>query len=187
MDIKRVIETYHPTCEQEEKDRETMLSYLSHFDNLLTRDNEYAHFTGSSLLVNKKRDRALMVFHNLYNSWSWTGGHADGEEDLLAVAVKEAMEETGVLHVRPISPEVAALDILPVWGHFKRGKYVSSHQHLSLAYLLEADEEETLAVKPDENSGVRWFPLDKICEVCSEPEMRKVYQKLIDRLRDAGH
>ena len=98
-----------------------------------------------------------MVYHNIYNSWSWLGGHADGETDLLAVALREVKEEAGISHVCPVSEEIFSLESLTVDGHVKKGKYVSSHLHLNVTYLLEADFEEAVSIKADENSGVAWF------------------------------
>ena len=71
-----------------------------------------------------------------------------------------------------------------MWGHVKRGKYVSSHLHLSLCYALEADDTLPLTVKPDENSGVKWVPIDEMIAHSSEKDMHPVYQKLIDKLRE---
>ena len=124
-----------------------------------------------------------MIHHNIYNSWSWTGGHADGEEDLLNVAIKEAREETGVKNIHPVTSHIFSLDVLPVLGHIKRGNYVSAHLHLSLAYLVEADEEEMLIVKADENSAVKWIPIEEVNSYCNEPHMQKVYEKIIFKIR----
>ncbi|MDP4159583.1 MAG: NUDIX hydrolase, partial [Bacillota bacterium] len=129
-------------------------------------------------------DKVLMIYHNIYNSWSWIGGHADGEEDLLAVAMKELKEETGVMNVHPVSTDIFSLDILTVVGHTKRGKFVSPHLHLSVAYLIEADENDLLIVKEDENSGVRWIPIDEIITFSTEPHMQMVYKKLISKIRE---
>lgn len=101
-------------------------------------------------------------------------------EDLLAVACKEANEESGVTAV-PVSPEIFSVEILGVAGHVKRGKYVSAHLHLNVTYLLQADESQALHEKPDENSGVRWFALPDVLPNIREPEMRVVYQKLMDK------
>ena len=90
-------------------------------DNILTRENAFAHLTSSGFILNENKDKVLMIYHNLYNSWAWTGGHADGEDDLLEVAIKEAKEETGVVNIHPLSTQIMSLDILPVWGHMKKG------------------------------------------------------------------
>ena len=141
--------------------------------------------TASSWLLNATHDKVLMIYHNIYHSWAWTGGHADGDRDLLAVAKREAMEETGVTEIRAISEDIFSLEILTVDGHEKRGAYVSSHLHLNVSYLLETDEEEVLCIKPDENSGVRWFSLEEALAACSEPWMiERVYKKLNAKVRE---
>ena len=94
-----------------------------------------------------------MAHHNIYRVWAWTGGHADGESDLLSVALREAREETGVTHLLPLSADIMSLDILPVWGHVKRGRYVTAHQHLNVSYLLVADEMDSLCSGGREHRG----------------------------------
>ena len=126
-----------------------------------------------------------MFYHNIYYSWALTRGHPDGDSDLLAVAKREAMEETGVTEIRVISEDIFSLEILTVDGHEKRGVYVPSHLHLNVTYLLEADEAEVLRIKPDENSGVRWFSLEEALAACSEPWMiERVYKKLNAKVRE---
>ena len=176
------IEAFAPYNEQEEADRRQMLADMTVFPDLLTRENATAHFTASCWVVNPDRTKVLMAYHNLYQSWAWLGGHADGESDLLSVALREANEESGIQAV-PVSPEIFSLEILHVAPHVKRGKFVSAHLHLNLTYLLEADAHDALRCKPDENSGVRWFRPDEVCAAVSEPPMRVIYQKLMDKLK----
>lgn len=173
------IQSYEPWNEQEDRDRKVMLSYMETQANVLSRQNETAHFTASAWVLNREHSKVLMIYHNMYNSWSWTGGHADNEEDLCAVAIRELKEETGVKYVKLLQDGVFSLEILVVEGHEKRGEYVPSHLHLNLTFLLEADESEELAVKPDENSGVRWFTPEDAAAASSEPWMRdRIYSKL---------
>ena len=124
-----------------------------------------------------------MAHHNIYRVWAWTGGHADGEGDLLSVALREAREETGAVHVRPLSAEIASLDILPVWGHVKRGKYVCAHQHLNVSYLLLADEADPLRPRAGENTRVAWLDAARLLEFTNEWQMDGVYTKLLNRAR----
>lgn len=173
---------YTPCNEQEARDLPLMLAHLRSRQEVLTRSNEVAHFTASGWIVNADRSRVLMVYHNLYRSWSWTGGHADGEADLLAVALREAREETGVAHIRPLSTDIFSVETLVVEGHEKRGRYVPCHLHMNVTYLLEADDTDALIVKPDENSAVAWVPVAEVAARVSEPwMMARVYQKLIDK------
>ena len=125
----------------------------------------------------------LVVYYNIYNSWSWLGGHADGETDLLSVAIREVKEEAGISNVRPVSEEIFSLESLTVDGHVKKGNYVSSHLHLNITYLLEADSEEQVSVKADENSGVMWFSPEDALEKSTEPWfVEHIYSKLIKKM-----
>ena len=178
------LRSYQPYNEQEAADRDEIIRQLESFPDIFTRDNRNAHMTASSWIVNPARTKVLMVYHNIYDSWSWCGGHADGDTDLLAVALREAGEETGITKVRAVSEQIYSLEILTVDGHVKRGKYVSSHLHQNVTYLLEADEDETLHKKDDENSGVAWFGLDEAIRASSEPWFReRIYSKLNAKLQ----
>jgi len=179
-----VIKEYIPYNDQEKNDKEVILKYSGIFDDILFRENEIIHMTSSAFIVNKTKDKVLMIHHNIYNSWAWTGGHADGEKDLLLVATNEAREETGIKNIIQITKEIVSIDILPVFGHVKRGKYVSAHLHASVAFLLQADECELLTVKPDENSGVKWIPINEIDLYSSEEHMKKVYEKIVFKLKN---
>ena len=177
------IETYIPFNEQETGDKAQILAFLRSGEELLTRANPVAHLTASAWVVSPDRKQVIMVFHNLYRSWSWMGGHADGDWDLLRVAKKEVMEECGLQELTVVSPEIFSLEVLCVDGHEKRGKYVSSHLHLNVTYLFEADPALTIHIKPDENSGVRWFTPEDALKAVSEDWMREhVYQKLNAKL-----
>lgn len=186
MELYDTILRYAPTCEQEREDRRMMLEYMRIFDDLLHRENEIAHFSASAWVTNPARDRILMLYHNIYQSWAWPGGHADGDADLLRVAMKEVREETGLTRLRPVSEEIISLEILPVNAHFKRGRFVVPHLHLNLTYLLEAQDDQQLHSKPDENSGVKWFRPEEAVAASSEPAMRLIYQKLNQRLNQGS-
>lgn len=185
MGLYQQIKNYIPFNEQERKDREMMLRFMENNEDYLYRTNGVAHFSTSLWVVNSSGSKVLMVYHNIYDSWSWIGGHADGEEDLKVVAMRELTEETGVRNARLVSNEIFSLESLTVDGHEKRGEYVSSHLHLNVTYLAVAEEEEKLVVNPDENSGVRWFMKEEVLGVCSEKWMvERIYCKLMEKARD---
>ena len=183
MKIIEEIKKYRPCNAQEQRDQALILDFLEKNGDAFLRSNLLAHMTASSWIVNPERTKTLMVYHNLYDSWSWTGGHADGETDLLSVALREAREETGIEHVRPLSPEIFSLEVLTVDGHEKRGEYVPSHLHMNVTYLLEAEESDTLHVCREENSGVAWFTLEEALKASTEPWfVERIYKKLNNKM-----
>ena len=106
------IKKYKPFNEQEEMDKLLILNWIRNNDNAFSRENTVAHMTASAWVVNKDKTKVLMVYHNIYNSWSWLGGHADGETDLLSVALREVKEEAGISNVKPVSDEIFSLESL---------------------------------------------------------------------------
>ena len=175
---------YQPYNEQEKADLQVMLDFLSRHDDAFLRTNLTAHVTASGWVINGNGKKVLMAYHKIYDSWAWTGGHADGEEDLLSVAVREAREETGLQTVTPVMEAPFSVEILTVNGHEKKGQYVPSHLHLNVTYLLRGDDAEILTVKEDENAGVSWFDQAEALEKCSEPWMiDRVYRKLMEKCR----
>lgn len=169
---------------QEKLDLAEMQAAANRNPLLLYRENLAAHMTASAWIVNTRRDRILLIYHKIYDSWSWTGGHADGDPNLPAVALREAMEESGLSAdaLRLLSEQPLSLEILPVERHWRRGHIVTRHWHYNLTYLLEADEEAPLHTSTVETSGVRWFPLADVSNVSRETKMRLIYDKLNERL-----
>lgn len=181
-DWKRTIANYRPQDAREEAEQREMLDLIAREgDRLLSRECAYAHMTASSIIVNHDRSKTLLAFHKIYNSWAWTGGHADGDGDFEAVARREAQEETGIGGLRLLGGGAASLEVLPVWAHVRRGQTVGSHLHLNVSYLFEADEGEPLRVAEAENSAVGWIPVARLEEAVTEEDMLPVYRKLLHR------
>lgn len=180
------IKNYKPYNEQEERDLALFEKCLDTFDDVLFRENTIAHIGCSAFVVNKDRSKVLMIYHNIYQSWSLPGGHADGNSDFLGVAMEELKEETGVKQYHPIIEDIFSIDTLAVIGHYKRGTYVSAHLHLDATFLIEANDEDPLIIKEDENSDVKWVPMDEVVAHSTEPHMKLVYGKLIDKVRTLG-
>ena len=183
MNLKEQIENYKPYNEQEKSDKEIILNCINTFKDVLTRENKICHFTASNWIINKERTKVLMIYHNIYKSWAWTGGHADGDSNLLHVALKETEEETGLKNLKLLSDGIFGIQILTVDSHIKREKFISSHLHLDCCFLLEANENEILKIKEDENSGVKWIDIEKAVEITNEPKMKPIYRKLNEKYK----
>lgn len=181
QNLYQEIKNYCPYNEKQEKDKESFLFFMERNPDCFMRENPNGHITTSAWIVNKERTKVLMIYHNIYKSWAWVGGHADGEEDLVKVIKREIEEETGVKNVKLLNKGIYSLNIIDVDGHIKRGHYVSEHLHYDIEYLLEADDKEELRIKEDENSDVKWIDVDKVLDEVNEEKMKPVYRVLIEK------
>lgn len=180
--LRDMVERYHPFSPQEERDKENILFYLERFPDLLERTNPLVHGVSSAVVLNQERTHVLMVHHNIYKEWSLPGGHADGEENLLLTARREAEEETG-LQPSPLGSGIFSLDLLPVIGHYKNGAYLSPHIHIAPSFLFSGGSSCPLRKREEENSAVGWIPLEDFPTITSESHMRPVYRKIAEKIK----
>ncbi|MDD3394580.1 MAG: NUDIX domain-containing protein [Anaerotignum sp.] len=183
MDILQSIQAYQPYNMEERKEKLVILELLEKsWEEILFRSSHFVHATASAMVFNEKKDKILMIKHNIFDTWACVGGHADGEADLLCVAKKELQEETSVVDAIPISEEILSLDILLVAGHYKRGEYVPNHLHINATFAFIAKETVKLRIKEDENSDVAWIAVKEISSYCKEDDFVKVYKKIIEKI-----
>lgn len=178
-----LLKKYKPYNEQEEKDVQFIIDCEEKTGDILHRENEMCHLCSSAFITNEDHTKILVIYHNIYNSWTWVGGHADGDDDMLYVAKKETQEETSLKNFKVLDDMPISVDSLPVAGHFKRGKYVPAHTHLCITYLFEASEKEEIHIREEENSNIAWMTFDEIMHKSAEPQMISVYKKIVEKLK----
>lgn len=184
LNVLNNIRKYEPSDEQEVKDKDQLIWILENYqDKAFFRDLKFGHITSSAIVLDKTHKYILLAFHNIYKSWAWLGGHADGEFDLEKLSKREVQEETGLEDLELISNDYSSIEILTVDGHIKRGEYVSSHLHYNVTYLYEGDMEKHIRIKSDENSNVGWIKIDDLYEnVKNDHDMYNIYMKSINRV-----
>lgn len=183
MNIRKKIEKYIPFNEQEEADKQYFLDFIDTFDDILTRDNKFGHFSASAFVVNKERTKMLVVYHNILKGWIYPGGHADGESNLLSVAVREVEEETGLKANVLNDGSIFAINANPTQAHMKKDKFVSAHVHFDVIYLMEAEDKLPLSFRPDESQGVKWVDFEDATDESMVDFIRPVHKKLIEKLK----
>lgn len=132
------------------------LKLLEHPD-AFQRHHLPGHVTGSSWILDRSQQFVLLVHHGTLNKWLQPGGHADGEENVLNVALREAQEETGVQRFHILKPEIFDLDIHPIPA---RAGF-PDHLHFDIRFLFEADKSEKVIVS-DESHDVAWMAIDSL-------------------------
>ena len=146
-----------------------ILAFIHEHPDAAARSNLYGHLTGSAWVVNRARDKVLLLHHKKLNRWMQLGGHADGEFDLLSVALREAREESGLSRIETVSGAVFDVDIheIPAW------KDVPRHFHFDVRFLLCGDDSET-PIQNDESNGVAWVPLHDIAAYTEEESVLRM-------------
>jgi 8-oxo-dGTP pyrophosphatase MutT (NUDIX family) len=182
MNYKDIIYTYQATTEQEQTDLELMKQFIQKHDDALLRTNLIGHITSSVFILNESKDKVLMGYHNIYQSWGWFGGHNDGDDDCLYVALKEAEEETGLQDFKVLCKEPIGIDVILVHNHIKKGKFIPDHLHLNITYGLFAKDSDLMTHNDQEHSGIAWFPVDTFLDHVKEERMKPIYTKLLQRM-----
>lgn len=183
-DLKNLIERFEPFDDEERVWKEHFLNSLSENASLYRDDNEKEHITVSAWVVAPKKNKVLMAYHNIYQSFAWLGGHLEKGEDLYTAVLREVEEESG-LKGKLLSEEIFSIECLPVKAHIRRGELIQEHIHLNLTFLIEANPEEKLVVNEDENKALKWLTFEEVLRESKEPWMcEHVYKKLNNRLID---
>lgn len=127
------------------------------------------HFTGSAWVIDRARQRTLLTHHRKLDKWLQLGGHADGDADLLAVARREAEEESGLAQVTALSPIIFDLDrhAIPARGS------EPAHWHYDVRFLFEADPTEPLVVT-SESKDLSWVPLIEVTKLNAEESIARL-------------
>lgn len=113
-----------------------ILRFVLRTPDCFERSHAAGHITGSAWLLNERGDKALLTLHRKLKLWVQPGGHADGDPDVLQVALREACEESGIEGIKPLSPHIFDVDI-----HTIPARPASSepeHLHYDIRYLLQA-------------------------------------------------
>lgn len=150
-----------------------LAAFVEAHDDCFERTLAIGHVTGSAFVVDRDRTHTLLHHHGKLDRWLQLGGHADGDPDVLRVALREASEESGLEDVRPVLDAVFDVDIhvIPARGD------EPAHEHHDVRFLLEADRRAPLRITP-ESKALAWVALDRVAELTDEESMLRMVRKL---------
>lgn len=159
FDLRTALNNHIPIDDKEATDRDAMLAFLASGAPCFDRAHWPGHFTGSALLINRDGSRVLLNHHRALNVWLQFGGHADGNADLLDVAARELVEESGFSAFEPIMDGIFDLDIHPIPYSAKRGEPAHLHYDVRFIFRLTNDD-ENFSIS-DESLDMRWCNYDE--------------------------
>lgn len=147
------------------------MAFIEEHDDCFSSKLQIGHATGSGWVVDSDRTHAILVHHATLNKWLQPGGHADGDPEILRVAIREVREETG-LNVRAVSPEVFDLDSHEI----PATDTVPAHVHHDICFLLEDGHRDSL-IASAESRDIRWVALDKVALLTTDASILRMVAK----------
>lgn len=184
MNLSEQLESYVPFDNEERQNARSFGQlYKAYGENCYYRDCLPAHFCASTWVVNKNKDKVLLLYHSILKKYSILGGHTDGDRDLLRVALKEFEEESGLKDIKILNEgRFFDLNILLYPSHEKNGNYVPSHLHYDFTYLIEANEDEIIAPHEGESKILKWIPSNKVLSFISDKMDKELFARLMKKV-----
>lgn len=173
--ILEQLQSYSPEFEAEKQFRASFFAFIEENPTCFERSHQEGHITGSAWIVNENRDRALLTHHFKLDRWLQLGGHADGDPDIIRVAIREATEESGLSSIELLSDQIFDIDIHTIPAR----KTEPEHLHYDIRFLFQADEQVPLIVNR-ESKELAWLSKDQLGELCgyNESILRMVRKSL---------
>lgn len=170
--LRESLENYRTPFEEEASFLEDFIQ-LTYDEKAYLRERLQGHFTASAWIVNKTRTHTLLTLHRKLNRWLQLGGHADGNENLLEVAMLEGQEESGLSSLRFVDRRIFDIDrhMIPQRGD------VPEHFHYDVRFLIEAESDEPLQIS-SESMDLAWMPFDAVEDlVGNSPSILRMLEK----------
>ncbi len=169
-----LLKEYSPIDSQELLFKEEITSFVNANENCFERTLEIGHITASAWLLNKDRSRALLMHHAKLDKWFQLGGHCDGNPDVLAVALKEATEESGIQGIAPLSNKIFDIDIHLIPANSRE----KEHYHYDIRFLLGVMSDEEI-IQNRESKELRWISKDSKELPTNSPSVVRMFNKWI--------
>ena len=171
VSVEELILDYLRRWPQEANTANAFLNFIRDERQPFHRETLVGHITSSAWIVDPSGQNVLLTHHKKLNMWIQLGGHADGDSDLLSVALREAQEESGIKRFETVSRSIFDLDIHPIGVH----KDVAAHLHYDVRFALKALD--TATTISDESHDLHWVSLDEIEKYTAESSMLRMSAK----------
>lgn len=172
--LSELLAQYMPADVAEQEYKRTILEFLQQYPHAFERSLDVGHITASAWLVNKDNTKALLMHHRKLNMWVQLGGHCDGNTDALAVALKEAQEESGIKDIKPATCDIFDLDVHLI----PENKKEKAHYHYDVRFLLQVVSDEDF-IKNEESKALAWIDKNKENVPTNERSVIRMFEKWV--------
>jgi len=167
-----LLQNYRPSCSEEKEFKSRMLAFIAQHENCFERSLTIGHFTASAWLLNKDKSKALLMLHTKLNCWIQLGGHCDGDSNVLAIAIKEAQEESGINNIVPVVQGIFDIGI----HRIPKNKKEKAHDHYDVRFLLQVVGDEDI-IQNRESKELRWIGKEKSELPTDNPSVVRMFEK----------
>lgn len=171
MTLLDLLTCYVPLDENDRRQAKRIREFIEADPRSFDRQNPVGHITGSAWVVDPTGTRVLLTHHKKLGKWLQVGGHADGERDVMKVALREAQEESGLTDLLPVSSEIFDVDIHPIPAHGSD----PAHEHFDVRFAFQA--RDTAFKVSEESHALAWIEIRKIHEFTSEESLLRMARK----------
>ena len=168
----QLLDSHQPVDAHEARMLEEIKQFVRRYDNFDSRAQLAGHLTGSAWVLSEDRTHALLTHHSKFNCWVQLGGHVEDDADLLSAALREAMEESGLTQVTPLSTQIFDVDVHAIAANPKE----PAHFHYDIRFLFTADRTAPLVVS-SESKDLAWVEVGRINELTQEESVLRMVRK----------
>lgn len=170
-----LLRDYNPICDEDAQARKRIIEFVTTNPDCFERTLAKGHITASAWLLNKTGEKALLMHHAKLNLWVQPGGHCDGDFDVLAVAIKEAQEESGINAIMPVNKAIFDLDVHLIPAR----KDEPEHYHYDVRFLLQVVSDEDININ-HESLALRWFGKNRQELPTDSPSILRMFSKWVE-------
>ena len=174
LPLLTMLESYCPTDRTEQQTKKQITEFITRNNDCFERTLSIGHITASSWLLHKDHSKALLMHHAKLNKWLQLGGHCDSNSDVIAVAIKEAQEESGIKAIEALQSSIFDVDIHLIPENSKE----KAHYHYDIRFLLHVTSDENIS-QNNESKELRWINKNRDALPTNEQSVVRMFNKWV--------
>ncbi|OED38590.1 hypothetical protein AB833_18835 [Chromatiales bacterium (ex Bugula neritina AB1)] len=174
--ILQLLKRYGDRYPRERRTVDSFRAFVTDHEDCFERSQLSGHVTGSAWLTDRAGGHVLLTHHKKLNLWLQLGGHADGEADVLQVALREAIEESGIESLKAVGAELFDIDIHSIPAR----KHEPEHYHYDARFAFRCVETDQFTVS-EESHALEWVAINRLKEKTSDESMHRMAEKWLSQ------